>query len=114
MAAPYFLRFGATALTLRAACIRSGHYSMAAPYRACIRSGHYLMAAPYRACIRSGHYLMAAPYRACIRSAHPASLLVLGFLGMLFTLAVPVVRLQAQQQSRQVESAPAGNIGNGK
>jgi len=57
---------------------------------------------------------MAAPYRACIRSAHPASLLVLGFLGMLFTLAVPVVRLQAQQQSRQVESAPAGNIGNGK
>ena len=43
-----------------------------------------------------------------------ASLFVLGFLGTLFTLAAPVVRLQAQQQSRQAEAALAGNIENGR
>ena len=42
------------------------------------------------------------------------SLFVPVLLGTLFTLAVPVGRAQAQQQSRQAEAAPSGNIENGK
>ena len=39
---------------------------------------------------------------------------VLGILGTLLSLAVPVLGGQASQQSRPAESSPAGNIENGK
>ena len=43
-----------------------------------------------------------------------ASPFVLGILGTFLSLAVPVVRVQAQQQARGAEATPAGNIENGK
>ena len=43
-----------------------------------------------------------------------ASLFVLGILGTLLGLAVPVLRGQASQQSRRAEGSPAGDTENGK